>query len=200
MQRLTFLTLDERYHPAILLFTGFFTGTLFSLIFAPTMIPLELLYGEFRLSWETLVAGVLGLIGGACAFIATRWERHQKEKVATFRFYEQTRALLPALIKYLTSKLEALQNGEIKASLLDQELLEYFERMIPESCDDLPLDVVQAHSRLMAVIVGIRTPVSIVDQDTDIHRDVLEGAIFNSIIFTMELQTAIEKHGRNIRF
>lgn len=160
------------------------------------------LYGQqFEpVNWSTITAGVLGLLGGTCAFIATQWERHQKEKAATFRFYEQTRVLLPTLIKYLTSQLEVLQKDKVEPSVLDEELLEYFERMIPEASNDLPLEVIQAHSRLMAVKVGIRTPVSILDQDTDIHRNVLAGAISNSIIFTMELQAAIEKHGRSIRF
>jgi len=160
------------------------------------------LYGQqFEpVNWSTITAGVLGLLGGACAFIATQWERHQKEKAATFRFYEQTRALLPVLIKYLTSQLEALQEDKIEPSVLDKELLEYFERIIPEASNDLPLDVVKAHSRLMAVKVGVSTPVSILDLDTDVHRNVLAGAISNSIIFTIELQAAIEKHGRNIRF
>ncbi|WP_417837473.1 hypothetical protein [Thalassospira tepidiphila] len=84
MQRLTLLNLDERYHPAILLFTGFYTGTLFALILAPTMLPLEVLYGEFRLSWETLIAGFLGLIGGWMAYRAARQHQEAIEKSNTF--------------------------------------------------------------------------------------------------------------------
>ncbi|WP_412776021.1 hypothetical protein [Thalassospira lucentensis] len=190
---------SDKVNPFILLFLGFFTGGIAGLIIAPSILPLEEVYGEFRVNWETLLAGMMGLIGGACAFIATRWERNQRVKNATFRLYELSRILLPPLINQMQRDLEALSKGERDPSMIDKELIGYLDRSLPEVSNDLPLAIVQAHSRLIAFKTNISTPLSITQEDTEIHRKVLLDALPLGIISAVQFQSELNRYGAKIK-
>ncbi|CAM3533290.1 hypothetical protein IT893_06770 [Thalassospira sp. A40-3] len=169
-----------------LLFFSFLTGALYGQRFE-------------EINWSTIFAGFLGLAGGACALLAARWERQQRVKIATFKFYEFSRASLSPLIRLMQNELIALKNGQKQPSIIDRELIGYLDRMLPEVTDDLPLKIIQAYSRMEVFKVNISTPISISEQDTQIHRKVLADALELGIINALQLQTELEKYGSKIK-
>lgn len=175
--------LNSIIHPAILLFTGSLTGLTLGFVLLPRILEYDLVNKGATVSWETLAAGFLGLVGGSFAFLAAHKQIQSNRDMEE----ERRKRLANASRMKLIGILDALSDF-----CMDQ-------RSIIKTISDNVLDVDNAQSpefsKLEKEMLG--DLIAATQHETDEIQDSLQKVLINLRQYHEEIQSLsakIERH------
>jgi len=156
--------LGENIHPAILLFAGSLAGLTLGFVLLPKILEYDLVQKGADVSWETLLAGVLGLAGGSFAFLAAQHqsnqEKTQRERAFRIRLKSIVGKIQLRADNFISPNLETpMFNGYYNYDRSDQTSLEYVKAALEELPTYVPDEIVtdslnEAHMRLRSLLKG----------------------------------------------
>ncbi len=107
-------------------------------------------------NWETILAGILGLGGGAFALLATRWSEHRKEIKSVYGYCMKVSKRSDLTILKLGSLRELANSGRRMPADRYNFIAEVVTKLLPtELSADAPIEILERHAEIEIALEAI---------------------------------------------